>query len=101
MTSSLSGVTRVLYTGTVIQSARWRRTVLDGASEEVLLTRDDLLQVVREHGPVFTLYQKPGGDWEALDTVVLLRIGGADYLKCINDGYPCDDLGDLPTGAPS
>ncbi|MDP3168896.1 MAG: hypothetical protein Q8M91_01005 [Polaromonas sp.] len=101
MTSTLSGVTGVLYTGAVIQSARLRRTVLDGVPEEVLLTRETLLQAVREHGPVLTLHQKPSGDWVALETIALLRIEGADYLKCINDGYPCDDLGDLPTGAPS
>jgi uncharacterized protein with von Willebrand factor type A (vWA) domain len=101
MKSDLSGITGVLYTGAMIQSARLRREARDGAPEEVLLTRDTLLRTVREQGSLMTLHQRPNGNWEALEKIAVLRVDGADYIKCINDGYPCDDLGDLPAGAPA
>lgn len=101
MGSPISGITEVSYEGTIIQSATLRREDLNGGSEVIFLTREALLKAVREQGPLVTLHHRASGDWEMMDKIALIRVDGRDYLKCISDGYPCDDLGDVPQAHPN
>lgn len=98
MQSPTQGITQVYYAGAFIESAKLRRGDSNGAAEEVLLSREKLLQTVKQYGPLATLHQRPNGNWDTLDRVDVVTVDGTPYLKWLNDGYACDDLGDVSIG---
>lgn len=92
----LSGITAVRYSGSLIEVAIAQLRDQDGTSAQLTLTRDALMERIRTSGPMLTLHHQLDGQWVAWDKIQLLEIDGAELLKCIIDGYACDDLGDVP-----
>jgi hypothetical protein len=95
----MNGITAVRYVDALVHSVLQRREDLDGVWVELLVPRDKLLETARRYGPFVTLHARPHGAWVIGDTITLIPIAGVDYLKCHDDGFACDDLGDLTAGA--
>lgn len=98
MASVMNGITAVRYVGTFVHSVLQHRECGNGQSTDQLLTRDKLIDAAREYGPFMTLHAQPNGAWVMGEKVTLTTVEGIDYLKCHDDGYACDDLGDLSEG---
>lgn len=89
------GICAVNYSGQFISSIT--QLVPHGAAEtsKRVLTREALLASMHEGAVFTTMHRKADGTWERWDRVQAVAIDGIEYIKCIADDYPCDDLGDL------